>query len=142
MKSSTEQQHMGTAHAFNSEITTLSIMIRYNKNQCTNKRGMFLYNLSKHFYDIISGLQSLCIKSQKEKQIGFIRTVGYHEHICGVERVFPLKVLERYFLYFTTTIISSKTSAAINVYQNLLASYRTKKHWFKAPNSLLEYFTL
>lgn len=91
---------MGIAHAFNSEITTLSIAIRYNEKQCTNKRGTF-FNPSTHFYDITSGLQSLCIKSKKEKQIGFIRTTGYHEHICGVELVFPKKVLERYFLYFT-----------------------------------------
>lgn len=64
---------MGIAHAFNSEITTLSIMTRYNENQCINKRGIF-YNSSTHFYDIISGLQSLCIKSKKEKQIVFITT--------------------------------------------------------------------
>lgn len=120
---------MGIAHAFKSEITTLSIVTRYNQNQCNNKRGM-LFNPSTHFYDITSGLQSLCIKSKKEKQIGFIRTTGYHEHICEVELVFPKNTLERYFLYFTITIISSKTSAAINVYvhQNLLALYRTKKH--------------
>lgn len=90
---------MGTEHAFHSEITTLSIVIRYDGNQCTNKRGMF-FNPSTHFCDITSGLQSLCIKSKKEKQIGFIRTIGYHEHICGVELVFPKKVLERYFLYY------------------------------------------
>lgn len=35
------------------------------------------YNVSTHFYDINSGLQSLTIKSKKEKQTGYIRLTGY-----------------------------------------------------------------
>lgn len=108
------------------------------------KKEVWSYNASTHFYDINSGLQSLTIKSKNEKQTGFIRLTGYPWKHLQSKRQCPKKVPERYFLYFTITITSSKTSAAINMYihQNLLALYRTKKHWFKAPNSLLEYFTL
>lgn len=102
---------MGIVHAFNSEITTFSTM----KISVLTKEA-YSYNPSTYFYETNSGLWSLSIKSKKGKQIGFIRIIGYHEHICGVELVFPKKVLQRYLFYFIVTIISSKTSAAIYVY--------------------------
>lgn len=42
------------------------------------------YNPSTQLYHTISGLQSLCTNPKKEKQIGIVGTLGYHEHICGV----------------------------------------------------------